>query len=718
MQKKLISCLLVLICVFTLLGNTEIDSLEMVLKKSAERDKSELLNELSIQYISSDLEMSLECALQAKEIAKKYEQNKEEAKANYNLGIYYRKKGDFTTSLSLFEESLELYKKIGDEKEIAKGFKALGNVYNYQGNFNNALDSYYKALGIFISLKEDFHVALLYNNIGICYNRLGDYHSALENYYLSLHLKQEIVEKGEMDEQIIRVYSTLNNIGNLHLRLKEFDKALENFLQGLDCCNDEISTSKLLNNIGIAYQEKRDLEKALFYFERALSINKKLNRKDKIAVTWNNIGYVYDLKKDWPSALTFYQKALIYKQEVEDQFGIANCQKNVGSIFLEMKQYDKAREYFLKSIEIAEEIGAMEIVKDDNKYLSRIYLELKSYKTALEYEHKYSAISNSLFHESMAEQLAAIETNYEVQKAEKENEILLKNNLLFQFESQKANFAKLRSYLLILILLFITAIIAFGYLQKKERTKILQKSKHNLEIQVSNRTTELGKANADLLIENEERKKAEIIIKESLKEKEVMLREIHHRVKNNLQIISSILNLQSNDELDNKTLTALENTRDRIYSMSLIHEKLYMENNLAQIDFKDYISGLLNYLMGNYQHDSQRIDLKLDVQKTFLKLDTAIPCGLMINEIITNSIKYAFKNIKQGLIEVKMFKDKENYFNLVIGDNGDLIKSQDELVNQKSIGMKLIRLLSRQIRSEMKIDVSNGVKYSFKFKEK
>lgn len=717
-MKKCAISLLVSICFISLFGNTAIDSLESVLKTSKEKDKAYVLNQLAYQYMERDLDMFLECSIQAYELAQKFKNKKEEAEAANYIGVYYRKKRDYPTSLSYFQKSLDIRKILGEQEALGKALFAISHVYNFQGDFNKALDTYFEALDIFLPLKNGYFISTIYNNIGICYNRIGDYNKALDYYYKALNLKEEMLKTEQPEEYKIKIESTLTNIGNVHLRLEEFDKALEIFLKGLEGDNDDNTTSKLLNNIGIAYQEMGDLEKALFYHQRALSMNRKLDMKDKIAASLNNIGYIYDIQKDWQTTLDYYQQALAMKEEIGDKFGIANGMKNVGSIFLEMKQYNKAFGYLQKSIDLAESIGALELVKDSNKYLSRFHHEQNNYEAALECEQKYSAIKDSLFHESMAEQLAAIETNYEIVKSEKENVRLHKVNLQYKVNIQKAHLDKLRFFVIMLLLLLAVVIITFAYYQKRAINKILQKSKANLEIEVEHRTIELAKTNTDLLNEIEERKKAEITIKDSLKEKEVMLREIHHRVKNNLQIISSILNLQSYSEIDDKSLSILENTRNRVYSMSLIHEKLYMERNLARIDFKDYVSGLLNYLLGNYQFDSKRIDLKLDIKKIFLNLDTAIPCGLLINEIFTNSVKHAFQNMNEGLITVQMFKDKANYFNLIIGDNGNIVHSEEELINHNSIGMQLIRLLAKQINSELIIDVSAGVKYSFKFKEK
>lgn len=200
----------------------------------------------------------------------------------------------------------------------------------------------------------------------------------------------------------------------------------------------------------------------------------------------------------------------------------------------------------------------------------------------------------------------------------------------------------------------------------------------------------------------------------SLKEKEQLLKEVHHRVKNNLQIISSLLNLQSEFIQDEKFLALIRESKNRINSMSLIHEMLYSSPNLSQINFKEYIEILYHSIYSTFEslHAKIAIKLKIDPEIHF-EIDTMIPIGLILNEIITNSFKYAFPG-KKGTISFKAEKQKNNLV-LSISDNGIGIPADFDYHKSKSLGMQLIYLLADQIDAELTLDLEQGTKYVLKF---
>lgn len=200
----------------------------------------------------------------------------------------------------------------------------------------------------------------------------------------------------------------------------------------------------------------------------------------------------------------------------------------------------------------------------------------------------------------------------------------------------------------------------------------------------------------------------------TLNEKELLVREIHHRVKNNLQIISSLINLQSRYITDELSLEVLRESENRIKSISMVHEGLYRSEDLSNINFKKYINNLLTQLIISYGVDQSRIWFEVDVVDVSLPIDTAIPVGLIITEIITNSIKYAFPD-GEGNIYLK-FSRENGHFTLNIGDNGIGI-SHNKLNTNKSLGMQLIHSLGDQLDAELKIDMEKGTGYTFKFTE-
>lgn len=214
------------------------------------------------------------------------------------------------------------------------------------------------------------------------------------------------------------------------------------------------------------------------------------------------------------------------------------------------------------------------------------------------------------------------------------------------------------------------------------------------------------------------RKHMEEQIREALEEKGLLLREIHHRVKNNLQIIISLFNLQTSYVTDDNAYKALKEGQDRIKSMALIHERFYQTDGLSRIDFDDYIKRLAENLMQSFRVKTGAVSLIIHAEKISLDIDTAVPCGLIINEIVSNSLKHAFKSERKGEILIELNQTEPDRFRLVIGDNGVGMPEGFSLETSDSLGIQLIQALTDQLEGKMEIENSpgNGVKYIINFK--
>jgi two-component sensor histidine kinase len=230
---------------------------------------------------------------------------------------------------------------------------------------------------------------------------------------------------------------------------------------------------------------------------------------------------------------------------------------------------------------------------------------------------------------------------------------------------------------------------------------------------------ELQQINVQLLAEMEERKKVEEQVKKSLSEKEVLLREIHHRVKNNLQIIQSMLNLQLRQIKDEEAIALFKESQNRVYTMALIHEKLYQSESLAKIDFPEYIRSLTNYLFLSYGAAGRAIRSKIFVKDASLDVDTAIPCALIINELVSNSLKHAFPVSRHANetdeICVNLRCDAGNKFLLTVSDNGMGLPEGLEIENCNSLGLKLVAVLVRQLNGAINTGTGGGTKFTISF---
>jgi len=218
-----------------------------------------------------------------------------------------------------------------------------------------------------------------------------------------------------------------------------------------------------------------------------------------------------------------------------------------------------------------------------------------------------------------------------------------------------------------------------------------------------------------------ERKVTEDRIADALTEKEVLLREIHHRVKNNLQTIIYLIDMQIETLRGNQaTITLFKELQTKVRTMSLIHEHLYKSKNLSRIDINDYLRSLVSNLLTMY-NNSIRINLKLDHTITFLNFETAIPCGMIINELVTNSMKYAFpedfRPVNDPEINIEFYKTEDSFI-LVVVDNGVGIKNDINLQETESLGLKLVNLWATfQLAGTLSLDRSKGMRYQIKFKK-
>jgi two-component sensor histidine kinase len=208
-------------------------------------------------------------------------------------------------------------------------------------------------------------------------------------------------------------------------------------------------------------------------------------------------------------------------------------------------------------------------------------------------------------------------------------------------------------------------------------------------------------------------------VTKSLREKEVLLQEVHHRVKNNLQIMSSLVKLQSHYVNDNKMLEILKETESRIHSMAIVHSKLYMTKDYEKINFYDYVKNLTDNFWNTYGFKLKNISIKINISDFFLNIDTAIPCGLIINELVLNSIKYAFPDNRSGEITIGLSHHNHERLTLNVRDNGVGLPENMKIQESDTLGIQLVTLLSKQMNGqvEIKSEKDKGTEFIITFEE-
>jgi PAS domain S-box-containing protein len=204
-------------------------------------------------------------------------------------------------------------------------------------------------------------------------------------------------------------------------------------------------------------------------------------------------------------------------------------------------------------------------------------------------------------------------------------------------------------------------------------------------------------------------------IRASLREKDALLKEIHHRVKNNLQVVSSLLGLQSRVVSDPETRKMFQESQNRIHSMALLHESLYQSQSLSQINFPEYIRQLAAHLFHSYGVAADRIHLRTDLDNLLLHLDAAMPCGLIINELVSNSLKYAFPDGRKGEIRIELREYADRTARLLVADNGVGLTADVDWVNTRSLGLRLVRTLAQQLNAKIEVNSSAGMEVRLAF---
>lgn len=250
--------------------------------------------------------------------------------------------------------------------------------------------------------------------------------------------------------------------------------------------------------------------------------------------------------------------------------------------------------------------------------------------------------------------------------------------------------------------------------ERRKAEEGLKKAYDKLELMVKARTEELSSTVNLLQYEVTERKHAEERQNKAVREKEVLLQEIHHRVKNNMTVISSLLKLQADKVKDEYYKELFSESINRIKTMALIHEKLYRSDDLARIVFSDYLKDVMDNIVGSYGINARKVHFRKELETVILPLDTSIPCGLIVNELLSNSLKYAYPEGRSGEIRVSLRKNNGK-IELTVGDDGVGLPADMDFRNTGSLGLNIVNALVKQIRGEIQLYREQGTEFIITF---
>lgn len=668
--------------------SSKIDSLNLIISKKV-HDTIKIRTQLEL--VNLYLDINFDKAITITEEARKLLQ-----KTNYSKGYnyYYIVKcreniylSELDLAISYAQKAKKSSLKSNDMKAYVYGCMYEAIVYSLKNENKKAIIILNKTISFLKDKKEmtvegDLYIVLasfysreLKNNMAITTLKKAVLFCKKRKDYLGVH---------DCYCEMCQIYLTA---GNTKGAMEYCKKAIElskiyNIVNNRGYSND-------LATLGNIYLLKKEYKKALKTLEKAEAINQKAGGEyDKWYLMVLLINANIELKNN-ERVIEICDDGL-KKESILDKNIIlfnykARAYNNMNRTSLAKKCIDKVFELAKDSLK--------NIVDNENqiavyKNASDIYKNIGNYEKAFLYSEKYiEAIEEK--HELLTEQkVAQLQAEFNDKEDEAEiQKLKIKEQLKnIEAEKQKNNF-----FMVALALIIISSILFFVVRRNsiiKKRNSILDK--HNEEINEKNG-----------------------LLSKALFEKEILIKEIHHRVKNNLQLVMSLLNIQSRKSSHPDIIEFLQKGQARITSMALIHQNLYQTENVREVDFEQYLKDLVESVTSSYGESIKNIEIKIDISKVFLDIQAAIPLGLIVNELICNALKYAFPNQQEGEIFIFAKQNEDKRVELIFKDNG--VGDTETITNQESIGLKLVKLLTQQLNGVLQKKNNDGLEYKLTF---
>ena len=568
------------------------------------------------------------------------------------------------------EKYLSLSKVEQDSLNLASGYKLYGIFSDIHGEYDQSLSYYDSAKVIFNALNNDFGTANITYNKAYLFEKLGRHEEAIQYFLESKTLYDSLGEYLNMGRAVV-------SIGNNYFRVEMYDKAREKFIEAIEVFRENGHLAQLAMGyvgLGAIYNQTKKYDSALLVYEEALNALDSADVRGR-SIILTNLGNVHSSLENQEAAIAYYMNALHLKEQIGDKRGKLILLNNLSDASLVQGKVEEAREYAENGLYQARELKDLLLIKDFSYKLFEICKHEGSYEDALHYLEAHNELKDSLTNIDRATALVELEAKYEDEV--NENKIMALELTNKSSESQR-NAVLFISGILLLIVIFGSV-----WLINVRKYSRLMTSKNQ----------EITKA---------------------LAEKEVLIKEVHHRVKNNLQTISSLLSMQSR-YMDDTSRQIVNEGRNRVKSMALIHQKLYQTDNLTGVQFADYFSNLTSSLFASYNINQGKVTLHSDIEPLNLDVDTAIPIGLIVNELISNTLKYAFPEDREGELNIS-FKQKNSTLELMVSDNGVGLPKDFDVSGASGFGMRLIQVLGEKLEATLDISSNSGTNVLMIFK--
>jgi two-component sensor histidine kinase len=565
---------------------------------------------------------------------------------------------------------------------LADALQDLGALHNVlQPLRPEALNELYEALSIY--------KANHYQQVQLIYNRLADVYLCMDNYREGLRyglLAIKTVEQFKDSSEtacsayyhVGSYYYMINDAKNAEIMLKKglaIAHKTKNTGEIFDITNSLSCVTTLANHPA---ESIPDLKYALTLWSPQIDLPKK-------ALMLSGLMAAYTFNKQYNKAQQYYLplKKVMSEIHAENNTGVENGRRAIVDLFFGTHRYSE--------IPVLLEASRAQFARQKSvtgqMYYESTYFKLDSsnqrYVSAIAHYQKFKALSDSVNKRRQDKQLSVLEVQYETEKKDQEIGSLMHQTLLQQTSLKNQRLARNLLFGSVALLIVMLGSIYSRYRIKQQANEELSEQKEEIDAQNDS-------------------------LKQLLTEREWLMKEVHHRVKNNLQIVISLLNSQSAYLKDPAMLEVLNKSQHRMRSISMIHQKLYQGDDLSGIDMHGYIHELVNYLEDSFDTHG-KIGFLLGIDKVTMDVSQAVPIGLILNEAITNSIKYAFKDKDGAQIQVMLKIHNGNQFKLRIADNGQGLPEGFYNDKRSSLGMTLMKGLSRQLGGPLELQNKNGL---------
>ena len=602
------------------------------------------------------------------------------------LAYYYNADNpqELPQKIILFKESAQLFMACGNRMKEAAVIQHLAEFYVNETDYSLAIKSVKESLAIYDSIHYP-KVQGLYDLLGYIYLDQSEYDSALKYVLKSLDVSNQ------QKDSTMQFCETNNHVGLIYFQLRQYKEAVTYFKTALIIAqkhNDIGNISIVSMNVVNTYVKLQDLKGALAILDANASSYSRLPDAEKLTIDDAYINVLVKLHQ--PDRARAYAEEVLrlINPRTIDKYDLSNAYSALIHYFAGIRDFSKETEFLIKDQKLADEMPSLAIKAGNLVLWYQMDSARGDYKNAFTHLLKYKTLEDSLFNETKNLQLTQIRVEYETQQ--KEDEIRLKSqDIQLLTQNAKLDQAQLRGARLLRNMTLAGILLTILILGMQYR-RYHEKQKVNLLI-----------TNKNTALEN------------LVEEKEWLLKEVHHRVKNNLHTIICLLESQA-AFLQDDALRAIESSQHRIYAMSLIHQKLYQSTDARAIDMAVYLREFIMYLKESFG-SPLHINFQQEIEPIQMDVSQAIPVALIVNESVTNAMKYAFPGARPGVIKVTLIRDND-FVRLSIQDNGIGIPGSVATGNQTSLGLALIKGLTNDLKGSLQLLTEDGTSVIVLFK--